>query len=451
MFRYQFVPRRVFPCDCAGIKERQPVDSSTGAGYLLPVHVDRRDASLSVAIARSLYDGHDNNLSDACVTCGEDLVVEDFYKFLYLPETLFLDVDYIEGKKKKKKGDKLNFELPELLDMSALRDQAASSDEPCVYRLRSLIAYPRNTEDGTGHFLAYLRRGPNDWDEINDLPAEVTERLRFGKWNREYRPRLLMYVKDRDYDPNELKATTVATEPKTTTKDNTTNDKAEDNINGRSQDKTKTVPVIEESEKEVLGNHLGVPTRAAEVIRPGITLITSGGDDLIESQGDGAVPELVSLDEATDSAPESTTSNIEQAIPTSPNDERIEQCKKWNAEQFKEVFVAEGLVQPSGRKPRASMYRSRFLRHFENPRDYSIYKSDRLKLLVASLGLPLPYNAVKADCLVAMANWEDSRNGKIKAKSTKTGGATKKRKRDNDDSEEDLTTGTKTTTKRSKK
>lgn len=83
-----------------------------------------------------------------------------------------------------------------------------------------------------------------------------------------------------------------------------------------------------------------------------------------------------------DQVQDDTTS--QPAIPTDPNDERIAACQTWKLADFVEPFRTEGL-EYRGLKNTLGRRRTRFLQHFNVPRNYNIYTMQRLQQAYTSL------------------------------------------------------------------
>lgn len=120
-----------------------------------------------------------------------------------MPETFFVQCDYREDTSSNNENARVEF--PDVLDLSRLRNDpnmAAdpdNSDEHATfsYKLQSIVAYSVSEEYG-GHFIAYLRRNDDNWDRIDDKPVSVTTvTLAELRESRNYRARILMYVRDR--------------------------------------------------------------------------------------------------------------------------------------------------------------------------------------------------------------------------------------------------------------
>lgn len=73
------------------------------------------------------------------------------------------------------------------------------------------------------------------------------------------------------------------------------------------------------------------------------------------------------------------------AIPTDPNDKRIAACQTWRLADFKKPFRTTEGLEYRGRNATIRNRRTRFLQHFDVPRNYDIYTKQRLQQAYTSL------------------------------------------------------------------
>lgn len=121
-----------------------------------------------------------------------------------------------------------------------------------------------------------------------------------------------------------------------------------------------------------------------------------------------------SYDETDDGYPESSNPSGAVAIPTDPNDPRIEACRNWTLEELKEEFRKEQLDW-RGLRNDAAKHRRKFKKHFELERDYSIYREGRLRQTIRDRGVPMKGGpnridkAEKAELVDALTDFDAQR------------------------------------------
>lgn len=95
------------------------------------------------------------------------------------------------------------------------------------------------------------------------------------------------------------------------------------------------------------------------------------------------------------------------AIPSDPNDPRIEACQNYSLEELKAEFQKEQL-DLRGLRNDTKKHRMKFLKHFELERDYSIYHESRLRQAVKERGIVLPSGdkADKAELVDALTEYD---------------------------------------------
>lgn len=108
-----------------------------------------------------------------------------------------------------------------------------------------------------------------------------------------------------------------------------------------------------------------------------------GFDGSSDEPGDGAGPDEEELFQAI-------------AIPTDPDDPRIQACKTWPLEDLKVAFQKEQLDW-RGLKSDRDKHMIKFLKHFELERDYSIYHEVRLRQAIRDRGIPMRHGVKDAD------------------------------------------------------
>lgn len=99
---------------------------------------------------------------------------------------------------------------------------------------------------------------------------------------------------------------------------------------------------------------------------------------------------------AGDSHPDEEDPHEAIAIPTDPNDPRIEASQAWTLDDLKAEFQREQLDQRGLRNDHRK-HRMKFLKHFELERDYSIYHESRLRQAVKDKDIFIAKGADKAD------------------------------------------------------
>ncbi|KAI1880284.1 hypothetical protein JX265_001905 [Neoarthrinium moseri] len=346
LFRTQMVQRIAFSCDCKK-KQRQPVTIKTYGGFAFNINVTGGNRTLSQTIAEILYNYNETRSPSICPGCMKQENAPSYFKFLYLPEVLFIGTNYQAINYTQDATSLVNF--PELLDMSRLRDDINNPDIVAEdgkvnygYRLQSIITFPRRNSQTNGHYIAYLRRsGDNDWHELNDVSFDKTVIPSVTRDdimnNRTYRPRLLIYVRDRTLSLEDLRGDGVA-------------------IN---------VP------PEAASGTSAPPATLAPVVPPGPQTPSPNTGNSSDSLG------------------------YSPPIPTNRNDPRIEESRHWTLKQLNEVL--KRLKITTSKKDTRDQARQKFLQHFQEPRNYNLYTLGRLKEVATNLNLEFNQNVTKAE------------------------------------------------------
>lgn len=342
-------------------------------------------------LSQRLYDFNKYKSASECPVCHKESKSAEFFKFSYFPELLNVTMAQFNGGKAV---------IPKYLDLSKMGDRSDTPDispskgkAVVAYRLQSLITISAR---GAPHYVAYLRRGEDQWDCLNDLKSGVETYT----WSavskfRQQKPRLLMYVRDRTENgcggspetgpAKSAPAQTLAETP------------------------SKPAPV----------------NKAAVETEPAATGSTSEESDQLKSVDNGV--------DKTD--PEAIPSSPRRvAIPSDLQDAKIEASRKWTVAKFAKTFSLIGLCQlPKGAKKNS--WRERFLKHYRSPRDYAIYTTDRLMKAVKEAGLSRPNDTRKDNLVQVLTAWDRTESpSKPKAQE----GQKSKRKREGDDEGERL-------------
>ncbi|KAG8167765.1 hypothetical protein KVR01_003454 [Diaporthe batatas] len=140
--------------------------------------------------------------------------------------------------------------------------------------------------------------------------------------------------------------------------------------------------------------------RSAKDLWPGDTLVPGEG---YKSDDFQKIADDFGLDGSSEEFSEELGSNQDEenpheaiAIPTDPNDPRIEASQSWSLDDLKAEFQKEQLDQ-RGLRNDQKKHRVKFLKHFELERDYSIYHESRLRQTVKDKGIAIPKGVDKAD------------------------------------------------------
>lgn len=102
------------------------------------------------------------------------------------------------------------------------------------------------------------------------------------------------------------------------------------------------------------------------------------------------------------------------AIPTDPRDPRIAACQNWTLEELKREFQKEQLDW-RGLRTDPEKHRTKFRKHFELERDYSIYHEGRLRQAIEDRGIRLRHvinkgdKVDKAELVDALTNYDAQR------------------------------------------
>lgn len=120
-------------------------------------------------------------------------------------------------------------------------------------------------------------------------------------------------------------------------------------------------------------------------------------DDVQETESVGEFGLDGSYDEPSEGADlDEEDPHTAVAIPSDPNDPRIDACQNWTVEELKSEFQKEQLDW-RGLRNDAKKHRMKFLKHFELERDYSIYHESRLRQAVRERGIVLSEAEGKVD------------------------------------------------------
>ncbi|KAI0127070.1 hypothetical protein BJ170DRAFT_695448 [Xylariales sp. AK1849] len=430
LFRFRIAPRLAFTECICGAKFRQP-DEEVRQGYVFDINISGGDMTLAKGISRMLWERPDNVRKYACHICQHSQTAGTFYKLLYMPEVIIFGVNYLGPDNGLDYTSRCNY--PEMLDMSELRDDPDNLPDQeatgCVYKLQSVVIYPRTGGEASGHYISYLRRSDTRWDRINDSTAHVARVRIKDILNEEgWRARLLVYVRDRSINPKKLVAGTVVIQTPQPPKP-----------------PKPHAPLYTPSPPHFTGTIMPTPPSFGSIPTPVATLFPPPlpGDPYVTPVPDSpdsptlppkppkppvikppvqppmplATPPIVEPPEPFQPTPPSRTptpqppspphrpiepTTFQAAIPSSPNDPRIAESKDWDWETFHEEYkrgdtgIALDFPGRSRRNKDVKRLRKKFLKHFEVPRDYSIYLDSKLKKVLSELGI-IPYRPLRSD------------------------------------------------------
>ncbi|POS76403.1 hypothetical protein DHEL01_v205204 [Diaporthe helianthi] len=134
----------------------------------------------------------------------------------------------------------------------------------------------------------------------------------------------------------------------------------------------------------------------------GTTADDFGSDDSSDELGEDSYPDVENPHETI-------------AIPTDPNDPRVEACQAWTIDDLKAEFQKEQL-DLRGLRNDPKKHRMKFLKHFELERDYSIYHESRLRQVVKDKGIVMSKgmnNADKAELVDALTEYDTRKLGEM--------------------------------------
>ncbi|KAL1849188.1 hypothetical protein Daus18300_013345 [Diaporthe australafricana] len=179
---------------------RQAAVPSDYAGYVMGTVV-QETKSLEQAIAEHMWE--DQARTRTCPDCNKQVKTNDFLKYAYLPEVLFIHSDFTPRPGSIHVSPDVRFTYPKRLDMSDLRDAPTRPGDQtdCVYKLESIVTWLNNSNGSGMHYKAALRQDGSLWNEFNDRPqpegSMTAKTLDEIKGDDSYKPWLLIYVRER--------------------------------------------------------------------------------------------------------------------------------------------------------------------------------------------------------------------------------------------------------------
>ncbi|KUI69541.1 hypothetical protein VM1G_05268 [Cytospora mali] len=215
LFAWDATIRAVYDCPCK-LKLRQPLlaeDNSslsiwTNSGYTFNVSITRGDTTnLGDAIARSMVTQLDPTNNLRCPICQQGNLTARFYKFFYLPDLLPITVDYVrevkdgQGKISTRTDFKNKVDIQERINLCNICERP-SDQRNAMYKLKAMVSFQGGTTDSKGnrtggHYIAYIRRGDNAWDLINDIAPNKVSRCQLDAVRAsKFQPRILFYEKE---------------------------------------------------------------------------------------------------------------------------------------------------------------------------------------------------------------------------------------------------------------
>ncbi|KAI1881055.1 hypothetical protein JX265_001295 [Neoarthrinium moseri] len=227
LFQIKLVERTAFTC-CNVRKRRSPAIALQNwflqapffndAGLLRPDLVD----VLSVSVFSS-----DSLILETCPDCKTEARHPRFAKMRWLPEVLIINCEYHAGPDGHREiENQTTCDYPDFLDFTAVIDNPKEAAPPVadghadnIYRLESVITVGKGARAAVGHYIAYLRLETGMWAEVNDIrqrhpricPEFTSQQLRDHPESQHYRPRNLVYVRNREYTKADMAKLNVGT------------------------------------------------------------------------------------------------------------------------------------------------------------------------------------------------------------------------------------------------
>jgi uncharacterized protein (DUF1810 family) len=100
------------------------------------------------------------------------------------------------------------------------------------------------------------------------------------------------------------------------------------------------------------------------------------------------------------------------AIPTDPNDPRINACQSWTLKKLKSEFQKEQ-IDWRGLRSDTKKHRAKFLKHFEIERDYSIYHVSRLREAAEERAIAVSSGATKNELVDVLTEYDTQKLGEM--------------------------------------
>ncbi|KUI55710.1 Ubiquitin carboxyl-terminal hydrolase 27 [Cytospora mali] len=215
LFAWDATIRAVYDCPCK-LKLRQPLlaeDNSsssiwTKSGYTFNVSITQGGSTnLADAITRSMVTQLDPTNNLRCPICQQGKLAVRFYKFFYLPDLLPITVDYVREVKDEQgkistRTDFMNkVDIQERINLCNICERP-SDQRNAMYKLKAMVSFQGGTTDSKGnrtggHYIAYIRRGDDAWDLINDIAPNRVSRCQLDAARASrFQPRILFYEKE---------------------------------------------------------------------------------------------------------------------------------------------------------------------------------------------------------------------------------------------------------------
>ncbi|KAI1861675.1 uncharacterized protein JN550_010745 [Neoarthrinium moseri] len=183
------------------------------------------DGTLLELIFRRLF--QINLILETCPDCKTEARHPRFAKMRWLPEVLIINCEYHAGPDGHREiENQTTCDYPDFLDFTAVIDNPKEAAPPVadghadnIYRLESVITVGKGARAAVGHYIAYLRLETGMWAEVNDIrqrhpricPEFTSQQLRDHPETQHYRPRNLVYVRNREYTKADMAKLNVGT------------------------------------------------------------------------------------------------------------------------------------------------------------------------------------------------------------------------------------------------